>query len=159
MGYWFHRFVAWLTQLRDNRVANKKNSELRQIAIDEAAMLKRDSKEKRAIARAFNLRYVLGAKFFLEETGKFDRKEDGVGLFGIIAERGNAWMCPECNRIHASIRMSTWTGLIYPKCCSSAEGSRHDDLPSLASQRRPIGEYGTNGLFFRRLRAQPAKTS
>lgn len=133
---------AW----QDSRIKQKILS--RQLSIELA-----DKKEKAAIALVFNTRYVLADKFFKEETGRFDRPEDGVGLFGILARRGNAWMCPTCNRIHASIRMSTFAGLIYPACCQFGEGPRHDDLPAKASLKRPIGMFGHDGIYQQRLQA------
>lgn len=36
----------------------------------------------------------------------------------------NAWMCPECNRIHLSGETSFFTGLQYPSCCSTESGNR-----------------------------------
>ncbi len=147
---WGFNLAEYVKRWRWRQQARK----LKKIDQDEAKIMAVDMSERRRIAFHFNNRYVLGDKYFLDETGQFDRPEDGVGLFGIIAERGNAWMCPHCNRIHASIGMSTWTGLQFPACCGEPQGSRHDKLPPIAQLKRPIGMFGSNGIHYRRLRGE-----
>jgi hypothetical protein len=36
----------------------------------------------------------------------------------------HAWMCPECNRVHVACGFNSLHGLLYPACCSTAEGGR-----------------------------------
>jgi hypothetical protein len=113
----------------------------------ESTLQKADLKERQRIAHVFNTRYVLGDKFFKHETGVFEGPEDGFGAYGIRAAKGNAWMCPTCNAIHAPIRMSTFIGLIYPSCCEYPESDRCDGLPRIGTLKRPIGMFGLNGIY------------
>lgn len=80
--------------------------------------------EKAAIAAAFNNRYTYRKRWT-------DPGDDlpGVGAFGMRIRRGYAWMCPECNRIHEPTECSAFSGLQYPKCCTTPEGHRlYDDI-------------------------------
>ena len=63
----------------------------------------RDAADRAAIAKAFNDRYTYRQR---------------------LAGDNYAWMCPECNRTHASIDQSAFDGLHYPACCSSPYGNR-----------------------------------
>jgi hypothetical protein len=50
---------------------------------------------------------------------------EGLGYFpGYFVQRGNAWMCPDCNKIHLALKMDGMTGVHYPSCCSSHSGHR-----------------------------------
>lgn len=110
----------------------------------EQKILKRDKKECARIARAFNLRYVLAARF---DTSSNAEVPGDRGEFGLPVYEGNRWMCPSCNRIHAPVRHSFWVGMIYPTCCEYEEGIRHDDLGKLGCLKRPLGWCGMNGLY------------
>ena len=112
----------------------------------EKRLIEQDRKEKRLIARVFNERYCI--------ADRHDRTDDSyvdgdLGFFGLRPKKGNRWMCPSCNRIHAPIRNSLWTGLQYPACCEFEEGSRHDDLSKNSCLKRPFGFYGTEGMSFK----------
>ena len=67
-----------------------------------------DTKERSAIAKAFNDRFTFRFDYF-----------KGEGLWG-----GMAWMCPECNAIHKTLGHSFLSGMQYPACCRHAEGHR-----------------------------------
>lgn len=146
---WKIKLTAFLEAIKARRQARV----ITKILQDEARMNEADLKERQAIARAFNNRYVLGDRYFKEDVDEFDGPDDGWGTFGMRVARGNAWMCPTCNTIHRPIKMTTFGGLYYPRCCDLPAGSRHDNLPSKASLKRPIGESGHNGIYYRKLRA------
>ena len=77
-----------------------------------------DRKERTAIAKKFNDRYTYRHEY---------RKN--CGQFENFARRGYAWMCPECNAIHAPTDCTGLTGLQYPRCCGTDEGHRlHQDI-------------------------------
>lgn len=123
---------------------------IRNLRIREEILLKRDAVERADIAMVFNLRYCIAVRF--------DRKEEGhlpgdTGQFGQKVKKGNRWMCPSCNTIHAPVRHESFRGIIYPACCNLREGSRHDDLPNLATLKRPLGMYGWNALSLKLRRA------
>lgn len=63
-----------------------------------------EAREKCAIAKAFNDRYC------------YRHKHPTFGSY--------CWMCPECNKVHASICYEAITGLQYPPCCSYPTGHR-----------------------------------
>ena len=63
-----------------------------------------EAREKCAIAKAFNDRYCYRHQY--PNNGKY------------------SWMCPDCNRIHATTGCSSFCGLQYPKCCGTFDGNR-----------------------------------
>lgn len=169
MGYWLSRFwfflrsiprnikvrlVAYHVALNARRISRKETK----ILIDEMRIKKVDADERAAIARQFNIRYVIGAKYFQNETGEWDRPEDDTAHYSFRMDRGTAWMCPECNLIHAGTGFKNYQGVLYPACCSSRAGGRLTDLPSKAELKRPIGMFGYDGIFYRRLKADFPET-
>ena len=79
---------------------------------------RKDRTEKATIAKEFNNRY----------TYRHEYRKD-CGRFENLARRGYAWMCPECNAIHAPTDCTGLTGLQYPRCCRTGEGHRlHEDI-------------------------------
>ena len=79
----------------------------------------RDKAERAAIAKAFNDRYT----YRKEWVEGMDRLP-GSAMGGINPRAGFAWMCPECNRIHHPTESSVFSGLQYPRCCSTGAGNR-----------------------------------
>jgi hypothetical protein len=79
----------------------------------------RERDEKAAIAKAFNDRYCYRVRH-----DAADKTVIGTGIFGGNFVGGFRWMCPECNKIHAPKKLSMFTGLQYPACCSTHEGDR-----------------------------------
>jgi hypothetical protein len=142
LSKWHSLCALWLSRKKAKILRN------------ELAIMEADKKERELIAFAFNTRYVMGDKFFKNETGEFDGPEDGLGMCGMRVKKGFAWMCPTCNTIHQAIRMSVFVGLIYPSCCEFPSGTRDDKLPSKASLKRPIGMYGFNGIYWQKRQAK-----
>lgn len=75
-------------------------------------------KEKELIAKVFNDRYTYRKQYkenmpYLSGTS-----------YGVMPKGGNAWMCPECNKIHFPIDCSVFDGIHYPACCGTPEGHR-----------------------------------
>lgn len=85
----------------------------------EERLNKIDKLERAVIAKVFNDRYT-----YIKEWVPNMPYIEGVGMFGMQARGGYAWMCPECNVVHHPIELSTFTGLQYPKCCSTSKGHR-----------------------------------
>lgn len=75
--------------------------------------------QKRNLAKSFNDLYC-----FANTYESSDKTLGGTALYGLLPTDGNRWMCPKCNKIHAPIACSVWSGLQYPRCCSTAEGHR-----------------------------------
>jgi hypothetical protein len=80
-----------------------------------------DRDEKKSIAQMFNDRYT----YRKEWVPDMDRLP-GSAMYGINPRTGYAWMCPECNKIHHPTESSVFSGLQYPRCCSTYEGNRLD---------------------------------
>ncbi len=78
----------------------------------------KDIKERFDIARRFNDRYTYRVKF-VSGTDTLPGT-----FYGGPTDAGNAWMCPQCNRIHHPVSCSVFSGLQYPACCSTGEGHR-----------------------------------
>jgi len=76
-------------------------------------------KEKAELARRFNDLYCFD-KQYVENQERLT----GTAIFGILPKGGNRWMCPTCNKIHAPLNCSVWSGLQYPQCCGFCEGHR-----------------------------------
>lgn len=82
-----------------------------------------EKKQIKAIAKCFNDRYAYKEQYtkskdWLPHTGaKPETQTSNV-------RAGYAWMCPECNKIHAPLSWSVFSGLQYPRCCSFPEGHR-----------------------------------
>ena len=70
----------------------------------EKRIAKIDSDERAAIAKAFNDRYVYRIAY--------------------SSDTKYVWMCPECNRIHASYGWDGFTGPQFPGCCMTPKGPR-----------------------------------
>lgn len=70
---------------------------------------------KANIAKNFNDHYTYVYEW--KDLGKFENN---------LISKGHAWMCPECNTIHHPISFDSFSGLHYPKCCSTYEGHRLD---------------------------------
>lgn len=75
--------------------------------------------ERTAIAKAFNDRYC----YRIQHEANAPRLSGGA-YNGPIPMGGNRWMCPECNLIHAPLECNMFSGLQYPRCCSTSEGNR-----------------------------------
>ena len=119
----------------------KKNFKDRRLARRIQRLDAEDELERVKIAAAFNHLYCYGDYYDKTDNRPYDGPNDGVGLFGIHARRGNAWMCPACNKIHLSIGVSSFNGLIWPACCEHPEGPRLDDLIESAFLKRPRSKY------------------
>lgn len=78
------------------------------------------SREKENIAKLFNDRYTYRERW--DKTSK--ERTTGTAMYGINPRIGFAWMCPECNKIHIATECSVFSGLQYPKCCSTPMGYR-----------------------------------
>jgi hypothetical protein len=78
-------------------------------------------KEMAELARRFNDLYCFNKQFVPNQE-----RLTGSAMFGILPEGGNRWMCPVCNKIHAPLSCSVWSGLQYPACCKTWEGHRLD---------------------------------
>lgn len=83
-----------------------------------------DQRERAEIARIFNDRYTYRRRFDKSSSERLP----GSGMCGITPKRGNAWMCPECNRIHLAKESSVFTGLVYDPCCSTRHSWRYDSV-------------------------------
>lgn len=92
--------------------------ERRQIA-QQRKLEQEDINERVLIAKVFNDRYTFRKEYAI----KLERLP-GNSKAGINPRRGFAWMCPECNKIHHPTYTSIFSGLQYPKCCSTLEGHR-----------------------------------
>lgn len=79
----------------------------------------KDRMRRMKIAMAFNDRYT-----FREEYVPGMDRLPGAAMGGITPRGGFAWMCPECNTIHHPYACSVWSGVQYPKCCSTEQGHR-----------------------------------
>lgn len=115
----------------------------------EAKMWKRDIRERAAIAACFNERYVVATLYDPESKMILP---GGTGWFGREVTDGYRWMCPNCNKIHAPVRMDSFTGPVYPPCCHFDGRWRYDTLGKKGQLKRPIGWSGPNGLYIRFLR-------
>lgn len=84
-----------------------------------------DKAERAQIAKAFNNRYTYRHRW---DTSTDERITKGTAMYDIFPKKGNAWMCPDCNKIHIAEECSAMSGLQYPKCCNTFEGHRlyHD---------------------------------
>lgn len=80
---------------------------------------KKDREEKRRIAKAFNDRYTYRHRW-VESKDELE----GAGAWGLPVRGGFAWMCPDCNKVHMAISVSSLTGLHFPRCCNWSEGHR-----------------------------------
>ena len=80
---------------------------------------KRDSEERRAIAKAFNDRYCYRVLYEPDAPPL-----GGTAMCGLLPPGGNRWMCPDCNHIHAPVECSVFSGLQYPACCNTGYGNR-----------------------------------
>lgn len=81
--------------------------------------------ERVKVAKAFNDLYTYRFRF---DTSSSDRL-DGVGMYGYSPEKGYAWMCPKCNKIHYAESISAFSGLQYPNCCDHRMGHRlYDEI-------------------------------
>lgn len=127
-----------------NRKQAREDRKIRDLIVEEQKILRRDAEEKRKIAAAFNDRYCMATVYEKDEPKRDSDKYDG---FGILVKRGYRWMCPECNMIHAPLRYCGLGGLIYPRCCSSHEGRRADELGKTGNLQRPLGWCGPDGLY------------
>ncbi len=78
----------------------------------------KDKAERELIAQVFNDRYTY-RRVYVEGKGWL-----GGSFYGCPHQAGYAWMCPECNQIHHPMEDSVFTGLQYPKCCSTPAGDR-----------------------------------
>lgn len=76
-------------------------------------------KEKAEVARRFNDIYCFDQQY-VENAERLT----GTAMFGILPRGGHRWMCPSCNKIHAPLSCSVWSGLQYPSCCNFPEGHR-----------------------------------
>lgn len=75
--------------------------------------------ERKEVARVFNDLYTY--------VNQYDPDRPiltGSAPFGCLPKGGNAWMCPECNKIYHPYECSIWTGIQYPGCCSTGQGHR-----------------------------------
>lgn len=80
---------------------------------------RRDAAERASIAKVFNNRYTYRVQY-----AKDADHLTGSAMGGFLPRGGNAWMCPECNRIHHPTECSVWDGIHYPACCVHPEGNR-----------------------------------
>lgn len=76
--------------------------------------------EKKSLAKVFNDMYTYRMQY--RQTS--DRMTEGSAMYGIMPKQGHAWMCPDCNKIHEPTSCSTFSGLQFPRCCSTSEGHR-----------------------------------
>lgn len=76
--------------------------------------------EKERIAKHFNNLYTYRERW---DTSNDDRL-DGTGMWGFTPQKGYAWMCPKCNKIHLASSCSAMSGLQYPDCCDYRTGHR-----------------------------------
>lgn len=127
-----------------NRKQEREDRTMRSLILQEQKILRKDAEEKRKIAAAFNDRYCMATVYVKDEPKRDTDKEDGFDPF---VKRGYRWMCPECNVIHAPLRYCGLGGLIYPRCCSSHEGRRADELGKTGNLKRPLGWCGPQGLY------------
>lgn len=79
----------------------------------------KDAKERASIAAAFNNRYT-----YREEYVKGLERLPGTAMGYGTPRAGFAWMCPDCNKIHHPTECSVFSGLQYPRCCTTPEGNR-----------------------------------
>lgn len=77
------------------------------------------ARERARIARAFNDRYT-----YLHRYVKGQPALPGDAMYGMTPPGGNAWMCPDCNRIHLANGCSALSGLQFPGCCKTPSGHR-----------------------------------
>ena len=87
--------------------------------IRKAVAAHRSRIEMAHIAKVFNDRYTYRC-FYVEGMAALP----GTAMGGLTPRGGNAWMCPECNRIHHPESCSVFSGLQYLRCCSTPEGNR-----------------------------------
>lgn len=78
-----------------------------------------DIRERHAIANLFNNRYCFRIDYISEAQYLV-----GSAVCGMLPRGGNAWMCPECNKIHHPVSCSVFDGLQYPSCCKTPKGGR-----------------------------------
>jgi len=83
-----------------------------QAAVEERKKREHNAERKR-IAKHFNNYYTYRHRF---DTSS-DERLDGTGMWGFTPKKGNAWMCPTCNKIHLASSCSAFSGLQYPHCC------------------------------------------
>jgi len=76
---------------------------------------KKDKENREQIAKLFNDRYTY-RYIYEKDSGYFN---DGY------CRKGNAWMCPECNKIHVANDFCAFSGILYPACCDTKSGDRH----------------------------------
>ena len=74
---------------------------------------------KKDIAKRFNDVYTYNERY---DTSSNDIIR-GTFYGGAIL-KGNAWMCPDCNKIHLAYECSVFDGLHYPECCFTYKGHR-----------------------------------
>lgn len=79
----------------------------------------KDTAERADIAAAFNDRYT-----YREEYVKDMERLVGTSVGTVTPRGGYAWMCPDCNKIHHPTHCSVFSGLQYPRCCTTPEGNR-----------------------------------
>lgn len=86
---------------------------------------KRLADEKRRIAKHFNNLYTYRERWDTSDNSRLD----GTGMWGFTPQKGYAWMCPTCNKIHLAESCSAMSGLQYPNCCEYRTGHRlYEDL-------------------------------
>jgi hypothetical protein len=93
-------------------------------AIREVMRLSRERKaqmdevrDKGVIAKLFNDRYTYSIKYPATNT-------PDKWFPDTVQSRRYAWMCPECNKVHAPSEYCGLTGLHCPACCGIPSGHR-----------------------------------
>ena len=76
--------------------------------------------ERARIAKHFNDLYTYRERW---DTSN-DERLDGTGVWGFTPQKGYAWMCPQCNKIHLASSCSAMSGLQFPDCCDTRTGHR-----------------------------------
>lgn len=90
------------------------------LAARKAARVKADDLyERHEIAAHFNDRYCYRVQY--EPRAGYLK---GSAIAGLLPRGGNRWMCPDCNHVHAPTECSIWSGIQYPKCCTTGPGNR-----------------------------------
>lgn len=77
-------------------------------------------KQRKSLAKRFNDMYTYRFRYNETDRGRLD----GTGMYGYTPEKGYAWMCPDCNKIHEAESCSVFSGLQFPACCSTPNGHR-----------------------------------
>jgi hypothetical protein len=144
---WPDQIKQWPQQFKEWRTSRERL----ELLLEEVKILERDRKERAHIAHVFNYRYATGTVY--DKTRKGEKMPGDKGDWDRELPMGFKWMCPDCNQLHDPLRFSHFTGIIYPACCETREGSRNDDLGDGANLKRPIGWCGPDGLFRKMLSA------